>query len=756
MINLLTKPKKLLTTLVIVVVLSLVLVNLQNSLIAVSAQALPLVVYEDHLDFGLVFPGQIRDGYFRVFYSSDGGDGDVNYRLIQKRKPLPSTHPEYPNGGDPDLPGYYRDLCPYILKISQDGEGDTESSALVGPNDLMDIWKVELEVPAILDYVAQNHTGGVVSSNGEYGCDISVDIAVPNTSICGYKFFDLDENGQFAGNDYGLSSWTINLKQFDGQVWQTIKSELTAVNGYYCFEFLNPGTYRVEEVLKPNWANTTPLSQEVTISELENLNINFGNFLPGEGPRCVDADGDSFFKFSSVFCPQGNDCNDSNPNINPAALEVCDQADNDCDGYINEGNVCNPPECSAGNQQSCSTGLPGICSGGTQTCDQAGHWGSCVQNTPAITEFCDGLDNDCDGAVDEGGVCGTECSPPGSTQACNTGAPGICSAGTQTCDQFGNWDICVQNQPPTTEVCNGADDDCDGSIDEGGVCNPPECTAGNTQSCNTGLLGICSIGTKTCDQDGFWGSCVQTNSSSEEICNGADDDCDGAIDEGGVCGNGGECTPQTTRSCNTGQPGICSPGTQTCDSQGEWGSCIQDTSTATEVCDGADNNCDGAVDEGDVCTPPECTSSNTQACNTGQPGICSAGTQTCNQSGFWGSCVQDTSATAEVCDGADNDCDGVVDEGGVCGSGGECTPQATQACSTSLAGVCAAGTQTCSQLGQWGGCIQDNPATTEVCDQADNDCDGSVDEENVCGNGGGGNGGGSGGSFLALFIHTQS
>ena len=126
---------------------------------------------------------------------------------------------------------------------------------------------------------------------------------------------------------------------------------------------------------------------------------------------------------------------------------------------------------------------------------------------------------------------------------------------------------------------------------------------------------------------------------------------------------GWECTPDDTQACDTGEPGECAAGTQTCQPDGTWGSCIRDVDPVPEVCDDPgelDEDCDGYANGADTdcwaCTPDD-----TQACDTGEPGECAAGTQTCQPDGTWGSCIRDVDPVPEVCDDPgelDEDCDG--------------------------------------------------------------------------------------------------
>src|SRR5206468_3407308 len=158
--------------------------------------------------------------------------------------------------------------------------------------------------------------------------------------------------------------------------------------------------------------------------------------------------------------------------------------------------------------------------GGTHTCRSDDTFGACLGEATPSSEICgNGLDDDCNGVVDNGcGVC-----IPGATQSCYTGAAGTngvgtCHGGTQTCRVDDTCGACPGQATPAAEICaNGPDDDCNGVVDNGcGVCTP-----GSTGSCyagpaGTNSVGLCRGGTHTCQTNDTWGACVgQVTPSSE-------------------------------------------------------------------------------------------------------------------------------------------------------------------------------------------------------------------------------------------------
>ncbi|UCF09888.1 MAG: thrombospondin type 3 repeat-containing protein, partial [Candidatus Bipolaricaulota bacterium] len=288
----------------------------------------------------------------------------------------------------------------------------------------------------------------------------------------------------------------------------------------------------------------------------------------------TDGDGDGH-----ALPPCGYDCDDTNSSVHPAAPEVCDGVDNDCDGQADEGE---PSGCTTYYRDLDGDGYgdasqPGRClcsPGGQGWPDYTSTLNTDCDDTdssvhPGVTETCNGIDDDCDGVADEGN--------PGGGAPCDGPDSDLCAEGIYECS--GGAIICSDTTGDSVEDCtNGVDDDCDGAID----CSDSDCyTDGDGDG----------HALPPCGDD-----CDDGNSlvfpGATETCDGVDNDCDGVADEGNP-GGGAPCDGPDSDFC---QEGIiqCSGGALICSDT---------TGDSVEDCtNGIDDDCDGLTDSDD----PDC------------------------------------------------------------------------------------------------------------------------------------------------------
>ncbi|MBN2798728.1 MAG: VCBS repeat-containing protein [Deltaproteobacteria bacterium] len=506
-----------------------------------------------------------------------------------------------------------------------------------------------------------------------------------------------------------------------------------------------------------------------------------------------DADGDG-------WSPREGDCDDGDSRVFPGAIEICDGQDNDCDGALLLDELDLDGDGVAACEGDCDdedwwlstedrdgdgySGCDGDCDDldplrspvdgdgdGYSACDGdcddadplrgpvdrdgdglSGCEGDCddgdAQIFPGAPERCDGLDDDCDGALSE-----DELDPDGDGY-------GACAGDCDAADPLVH--------PDAAERCNGLDDNCDGvlpageqDVDGDGA---PACDDCNDFDPDADLLDRDGDGYSSCAGDCDDLDPARFPSHSED-CDGVDNDCDGFLGVGekdrdgdGVMQCAGDCAdtdparyPGAVESCDgvdndcTGMP---DPSEEDRDGDG-WmrceGDCDDMNATthpgASERCDRRDNDCDGLLGvaevDGDGDGVLRCEGDCDDADDTIYPGA------------------------EDLCDGVDNNCDGFVAEAerdkdgdGVRQCAGDCDdgdadvyPGAPELCDGKSNGCTgsvgedendwdADGWRVCAgDCDDWNSGI--HPGAAEYCNRQDDDCDGALPpgEQDVDGDG---------------------
>ena len=257
---------------------------------------------------------------------------------------------------------------------------------------------------------------------------------------------------------------------------------------------------------------------------------------------------------------------------NSVLVEKCNCMDDNCNGFTDEST---PGQFLYSNLTAgCHVGVGACERVGSIQCNAAGNGTACVDaaqgfetcGAPLLvpgapgTEICNGIDDDCNGVVDD---------VRDSTGHIMANFCGVC-----------------ENTP---EICDGVDNNCNGLVDEG-----------VTRGCGF-ELGACHAGIQVCtgEAGGRWGACTGVLPTTES-CNGIDDNCDGIVDNVAM----GSTTDNTTWGTACGDGGIDLGDASFCASS-SWqcvdraAQCVQAgvlVAAAPEVCDCRDNNCNGTTD----------------------------------------------------------------------------------------------------------------------------------------------------------------
>ncbi len=457
-----------------------------------------------------------------------------------------------------------------------------------------------------------------------------------------------------------------------------------------------------------------------------------GSKLLEAGEEGADVDGDG-------WTAAEGDCDDASAEVNPTAVELCDGRDQDCDGEVDEGvRQTYYPDADQDGYGDPSAGVD-ACERPAATvqiatdCDDAN--GAAF---PGATESCDGVDNNCDGAADEGLVqtwwidqdADGFGDPSQPQEACTQ--PARTTDNAEDCD-----DTRPEMNPLEEEVCDELDNNCDGSVDEGVTTTFYADLDGDgfgngsiPQDACVRPTGYAALPTDCLDADPL------VFPGAPEVCNVLDDDCDGDVDEGAAA------APTWYTDADADGHGAPGSGVAACEAPAGTVALSDDCDDtrasayagATEVCDGVDNDCDGTSDESDaVDAGAWYLDGDGDGWGVGFPrASCSALPGTASRDGDCDDAfVSRYPGASETCNDADDDCDGGIDEdlptsawyrdadsdgfgSAASGSSVDCAApsgyvSSSTDCDDTRSGV--------------------SPAATETCNGLDDDCDGGIDED---------------------------